>query len=285
EHDVMWDLRNGDDFIDDWRDADSEEWRRVHEDVFAFNDVQDDLVAVPSIENTWYDGTGHINVFNADWKVTARATEKGSVDGFGTGDLKYDLYTFFARIKQDPDAIGQFNHPRPNSKGHFFAFNGLDPAVDDAMDLIEVKNAAQAEQYVLALDTGWHISPVWNGDEHSATWVSGNQATSGVWAEEHSLEGLYAAMKDRSTYSTEDVNLELAFGGNEQMMGSILPADTDEVSFDVRLKDPDERDSFTKVELITNGGVLAHDFPGIEGRELTLTHEQAVADGDWFFVR
>ncbi|MCR1784135.1 metallophosphoesterase [Nocardioides carbamazepini] len=289
EHDVMWDLRNGDDFVDDWRDADSQEWRQVHEDAFAFNDAQDDLVAVPSIENTWYDGTGHINVFNADWKATARATEKGSVDGFGnafgTGDMKYDMYTFFARIKQDPDAIGQFNHPSAHGKGHFFGFNGLDPAVDESMELIEVKSPAQLDEYIGALDTGWHIGPVWNGDEHSATWVSGNQAISGVWAREHSLEGLYGAMRDRSTYSSQDGNLELAFGGNEELMGSILPADTTTVSFDVRLEDPDERDAFTKVELVTNGGAVAHDFPGIAGRTLTLEHEQAVAEGDWYFVR
>lgn len=289
EHDVMWDLRNGDDFVDDWRDADSEEWRQVHEDAFAFNEAQDDLVAVPSIENTWYDGTGHINVFNADWKATARATEKGSVDGFGngfgTGDLKYDMYTFFARIKQDPDAIGQFNHPSATGKGRFFGFNGLDRAVDESMELIEVKSAGQQEQYVAALDTGWHLGPVWNGDEHSATWVSGNQAISGVWATEHSLDGLYAAMKDRSTYSSQDGNLELAFGGNDRLMGSILPADTATVRFDVRLEDPDERDAFTRVELVTNGGAVAHVFPGVAGRTLSLEHEQAVAEGDWYFVR
>jgi hypothetical protein len=130
EHDVMWDLRNGDDFVDDWRDADSREWRRVHEQAAEFNQAQDDVVAVPSIENTWYDGTGHINVFNTDWKATARATEKGSVDGFankfGTGDLKHDLATFYARLKLDPDAIAQFNHPSRTSKGNFFDFTGLD---------------------------------------------------------------------------------------------------------------------------------------------------------------
>ncbi|SDJ03088.1 hypothetical protein [Nonomuraea jiangxiensis] len=90
----MWDIRNGEDFVEDWRDADSAEWRYLHESAATFNAAQDDLVAVPAIENTWYDGTGDINVFNTDWHVTARATEKGSVDGFGnafgTGDMKYD---------------------------------------------------------------------------------------------------------------------------------------------------------------------------------------------------
>ncbi|MFF4779086.1 hypothetical protein ACFY05_40350 [Microtetraspora fusca] len=45
-------------------DADSAEWRYLHESAAKFNAEQDDLVAVPAVENTWYDGTGHINVFN-----------------------------------------------------------------------------------------------------------------------------------------------------------------------------------------------------------------------------
>ncbi|MEV7805391.1 hypothetical protein AB0O28_20825 [Microbispora sp. NPDC088329] len=49
------------DSVDDWRDA---EWRYLHESAEKFNAGQKELVAVPAIENTWYDGTGHINVFD-----------------------------------------------------------------------------------------------------------------------------------------------------------------------------------------------------------------------------
>lgn len=289
EHDVMWDLRNGDDFIDDWRDADSEEWRYLHEAAEKFNAKQEDLLAIPSIENTWYDGTGHINVFNADWKATARATQKGTADGFnnsfGTGDMKYDMYTFFARLKQDPDAIAQFNHPGATSKGNFFNFNGLDRAVDDKMQLIEVRSPGQVAEYSRALDTGWHVSPVWNGDEHSASWVSGNQAITGVWAAGRTLTDIYKAMDARSTFSTQDVNAQLAFGANGKMMGSILPADTGEIDFDLELTDPDVKDSFTKVELVSNGGQVVHNFPDITGGHLELAHQRDVADGDYYFVR
>ncbi|MGO1972514.1 MAG: hypothetical protein ACTH2Q_06095, partial [Propionibacteriaceae bacterium] len=289
EHDVMWDIRNGDDFVEDWRDATSQEWRWLHEQTEEFNADSEDLVVVPAIENTWYDGTGHINVFNTDWHATARATEKGSVDGygnsFGTGDLKYDMYTFFARLKQDPEAIGQFNHPNPKAKGHFFGFNGLDPVVDDRMDLIEVKDSAQFPEFQNALDVGWHLGPVWNGDEHSATWVSGAEAITGVWAEEHSLDGLYGAMNDRSTFTSQDVNTQLRFSADDQLMGSILPADTTSVSFDIGLADPDADDEFTSVKLYTNQGEVAHEFADISGNELDLELDRPVTDGDFYFVR
>lgn len=291
EHDVMWDIRNGDDFLTDPAQADSAEWRRVHEQADEFNAAQDDLVAIPSIENTWYDGTGHINTFNAPWHVTARATSKGSVDGFtnsfGTGDMKYDLYTYFARLKQDPDAIGQFNHPSTTSKGNFFGFNGLTEQVDAGMELIEVKSAGQASQYQEALDKGWHLGPVYSGDEHSATWVSGNPAITGVWATDKSPEGLYAAMQDRSTYSTLDVNAQLGFGANGDLMGSILPGDTAELDIEVWLKDPDTApgDRFTSIKLITNDGAVAHDFgdPGSNDVELGVT--LPADDGDFYYVR
>ncbi|GAB2480055.1 hypothetical protein GCM10027063_22610 [Promicromonospora xylanilytica] len=291
EHDVMWDIRNGDDFITDPAQADSTEWRRVHEQAEEFNAAQDDLVAIPSIENTWYDGTGHINTFNAPWHVTARATSKGSVDGFtnsfGTGDMKYDLYTYFARLKQDQDAIGQFNHPSPTSKGNFFGFNGLTEQVDASMGLIEVKSAGQASQYQDALDKGWHLGPVYSGDEHSATWVSGNPAITGVWATDKSPEGLYAAMRNRSTYSTLDVNAQLGFGANGRLMGSILPGDTPEIDVEVWLKDPDTAaaDRFTSVTLITNDGAVAHDFGDPGSNDVTFDVTIPADDGDFFYVR
>ncbi|MEV4455052.1 metallophosphoesterase [Microbispora sp. NPDC049633] len=289
EHDVMWDIRNGDDFVEDWRDADSAEWRYLHESAARFNAGQDDLIAVPSIENTWYDGTGHINVFGTDWHVTARATEKGSVDGygnaFGTGDMKYDYFTFLARLKQDPDAIGQFNHPSTKDKGDFFGFKGLDPVADDRMDLIEVKSADAVGEFQKALDAGWHLAPTWNGDEHSATWVSGNPSITGVWAKEHSLDALYAAMRDRSLYSTGDTNAVLGFGGNGSLMGSILPGDTTGLDVELRLADPDAGDSFTSARLITNGGAVAHDFGAISGNDLTLKTKLNVRDGDFYYVR
>ncbi|WP_147918724.1 metallophosphoesterase [Ruania zhangjianzhongii] len=289
EHDVMWDLRNGDDFVEDWRDAESEEWRWVHEQAEQYNAEHDDLTAVPSIENTWYDGTGHINVFNTDWHATARATEQGSVDGypneFGTGDLKYDMYTFFARLKQDPDAIAQFNHPDPSNKGNFFGFNGLDPVVDERIELIEVKDEGQYEQFQLALETGWHLGPVWNGDEHSDNWVTSDESITGIWADEHSTDGLYAAMQDRSVYSTQDVNTTLAFGADEAIMGSILPAGTTATTFEVQLADPDSEDSFTSVQLLTNGGEVAHTFDDVDGNELELSLEQDVANGDFYYLR
>lgn len=289
DHDVMIDRRNGDDYVTDWNDAESDEWRFIHEKSAAFNDSQDKLITVPSIEQTWYDGTGHINTYNAPWKVTARAGTSGSVDGFGnsfgTGDLKYDMYTYLARAAQDEDSIVQFNHPSTTSKGNFFDFAGLTPEADKVANLIEIKNSTQAEQFQMALDTGWHLSPTYSGDEHSKQWVTSSPALTGIWATSHTPEGLYEAMQNRRTYASFDQNLVLGYAANDQIMGSILPDDTETLDVRVTLSDPDEDDAFSRVELVGNGGDVLHTFEDVTGTELDLTATLTVADGDFAYVR
>ncbi|UPK73149.1 metallophosphoesterase [Nocardioidaceae bacterium SCSIO 66511] len=285
EHDVLYDRRNSDDFTGDWRDAVSQEWRYLHERSDAYNESQDDVVTIAAEEITWYDDSGHMNLFNTDWMATARAEGDSLSFGAATGDLKYDLPTFYARLKQDPDAIAQFNHPDPDGKGSFAGFAHLDPEVDDRVELIEAKNDTQRKNYQAALDAGWHVAPVWNGDEHSANWVTGDDAITGIWAAEKSRDAVYDAMRNRSMYSTEDVNTVLRFGADDQLMGSVLPADTSSVDLDVALTDADEAESFTSVQVLKNDGVVAYDVPVGSSNEVTDTHELPVDDGDYLYVR
>nr|WP_246400590.1 CehA/McbA family metallohydrolase [Jiangella mangrovi] len=284
EHDVLYDRRNSDDFTTDWRDAVSDEWRYLHEVSDAFNAAQDDLVTIPAEEITWYDTSGHMNLFNTDWFTTARSEGDSLSFGAATGDLKYDLPTFYARLKQAPEAIAQFNHPDPAGKGDFAAFAHLDREVDDRIDLIEVKNATNLAQFQIALDKGWHLAPVWNGDEHGANWVTGDESLTGVWATEKSRDGVYRAMRERSMYSTQDQNTVLEYGVNGQLMGSVLPADTGSVALDIGLTDPDGADAFTSVRVLTNGGAVAYEALAVSGRSVRVTHELPAADGDYFYV-
>ncbi|TDE12211.1 CehA/McbA family metallohydrolase [Jiangella asiatica] len=284
EHDVLYDRRNSDDFTTDWQHAVSDEWRYLHEATDSFNASQNDLVTIPAEEITWYDDSGHMNLFDTDWLVTARSEGDSLSFGAATGDLKYDLPTFYARLKQDPDAIAQFNHPDPNGKGAFAGFAHLDREVDERVDLIEVKNATNLAQFQIALDKGWHLAPVWNGDEHSADWVTGDESITGVWATEKSQAAVYQAMRDRSMYSTQDVNSVLEFGVNGELMGSVLPSDTTTATLDIGLTDADAAESFSSVRVLTNGGAVAYDVPDVSGREVRATHELPAADGDYFYL-
>ncbi|GAA2907257.1 hypothetical protein JOD62_001200 [Microbacterium keratanolyticum] len=290
EHDVTMDVRSADDWADDHEHAHSNEWKYLKSGAERHNASGDsDLVAVPGEEVTWYDSTGHINLFNAEWFVTAPGYVRGSGDNLGgvfpVGDFMYDLPTFYARLAADGEVIGQFNHPSPTGKGNFDHFAHLTPEADARMSLFEHKGPAYDAQWQLALDNGWHIAPVFNGDEHSANWVSANPALTGVWADEKSLDGVHRAMNERSMYSTLDPNAILAFSANDVMMGSILPADTAQIDAVVQVADPDADDSFTRVQIVSNAGRVAHDFGALSGAVHNLDVTLDVADGDYYFVK
>ncbi|MEE6296263.1 metallophosphoesterase [Georgenia wangjunii] len=280
DHDVVFDLRNADHFTQDWRESLSEEWRYSHQTAEDFNAAGNDLVALIGEEVTWYDGTGHMNLFNADWFLTAQSDGGGT---WGTGNIMYDMPTVLARLTLDPEAIGQFNHPA-SSHGHF-GFAHLTPEADAQVPLFEYKSTGYHDTFVGALDAGWHLAPVWSGDEHQQTWVTGNPAHTGVWATERSTDGLYDAMRDRSMYTTFDLNASLQLGANGEQMGAILPASTTELTLDVVLADPDDGDAFASAVVYTNGGAVAHEFTGVGGTDVALSTTLDVADGQYYWLK
>src|SRR5699024_10264767 len=141
------------------------------------------------------------------------------------------------------------------------------------------------DTFVTALDAGWHLAPVWSGDEHSETWVTGNPAHTGVWAEEHTLDSLYQAMRDRSMYTTFDVDATLQMSVNGEHMGAILPADTGQLEFEIELADAGADESFASAVLYTNGGDIAYEFEPGAGNEIILNATLEVEDGDYYWLK
>lgn len=280
DHDVVFDLRNADAFNEDRYNSHSDEWSYSHEAADTFNDSSDHLQALIGEEVTWYNSSGHMNIFNADWFVTAKSEGGGD---WGTGHLMWDVPTVMARVAMDPDAIAQFNHPATNH-GHF-GFGHLTPEVDEQIPLFEYQSPDYHDHFVKALDAGWHLAPVWSGDEHNATWVTGNPAHTGVWAAEHSLDSLYQAMRERSMYTTFDVDASLQMGVNGEQMGSILPGDTSELEIGIELDDASDDESFESAVLYTNGGEVAHEFAPDSGNQISLNTTLEVEDGDYYWLK
>lgn len=280
DHDVVFDLRNADAFTEDRFTSHSEEWAYSHEVAEELNASSDHLKALIGEEVTWYNSSGHMNIFNTDWFLTAKSEGGGA---WGTGHLMWDVPTVMARITMDPEAIGQFNHPS-SSHGHF-GFGHLTRAADEQIPLFEYKTPSYHDTFVKALDAGWHVAPVWSGDEHNATWVTGNPAHTGVWAEEHTLDSLYQAMRDRSMYTTFDVDASMQMGANGEQMGSILPGDTTELELDIELADAGPEESFESAVLYTNGGEIAHEFETDSGNEISLSTTLQVDDGDYYWLK
>lgn len=281
EHDVTFDITTGNDYLERYIDSYSEEYKFSRSELDRLN--SDSLVTVPGVEVTWYDNAGHINLFNTEW--FPRTTGEGATGQFGMGQLMYDLPTFYGRLAEEEGAIAQFNHPDAKSKGNFNGFRHLNKDIDDNVTLFEYKVDRYFDTFVQALDNGWHLSPSYGGDEHTANWGSGNPALTGVWTDELTRESIYDAMANRRTYVTFDENFELGYSANGKIMGSIITEDTKELTLNATLKDPDTEDLIDNVTIYTNNGKIVKEYKDINSNEFVINETVPTKDGEYFFVR
>ena len=279
------DIAGADEFIDDPKDAESDEWRELFAETDAWNAGDHNLVAVAGEEVSWANlHSGHINVFNSPWLLAAESSGGGWNDA-KNGEIQWDLPGFYARLKQDPDAIAQFNHPSPTGYGTFDDFHDLDPQLDKQIEMFEYKqdDAEYLHTWWEALDAGWHVAPTWSGDDHGKGF-NDNPARTGIWATEHSLAGLYDAMHRRSLYATYDDTAWLALTGNGKMMGSILPGDTDQLDLQLHVGEPDDADPSGTVTFYGNGGAVLG-TQAYSGRDALVETSLPVSDGDWVYAQ
>lgn len=108
------------------------------------------------------------------------------------------------------------------------------------------------EYYDLALDKGWHVAPTNNQNNHKGQWGDASEARTVVLAKSLTEEALYAAMKDRRVYATQDSDLAIYYELNGAVMGSILPKSKD-AEITVFLSDPTD-EAIGNVEVVTDGG-------------------------------
>ncbi|MDE6455227.1 MAG: CehA/McbA family metallohydrolase, partial [Dysosmobacter sp.] len=221
-------------------------------------DITDaNFVGIFGYEMTWSNGLGHINTFNTPG-YQARTQKDYST--YSTA-----LQNYYAELKTVPTSISQFNHPG-TTFGDFSDFAHYDEEIDQLITLIEVGNGEGAigssgyfpsyEYYTRALDKGWHVAPTNNQDNHKGGWGTANTGRDVVLVDELSEDAIYDAMRNYRVYATEDLNLEIYYTFDGNIMGTILGADSyaagDTAEIAVALNDPN--DEAATVEVIVNGG-------------------------------
>jgi S-layer homology domain. len=232
-------------------------WNTYVGDMLNFNSENaGNVVAMPGFEMTWSGGPGHINTFNTPGIVSRNNSSLNNK----TTDAGMQLY--YETLATVPDSISQFNHPG-TTFGTFSNFSYWTEEYDRLITLIEVGNGEGAigssgyfpsyQYYIQALDKGWHLAPTNNQDNHQGNWGNSNTARSVIYTDDFSLEGLYAGMRARSLYATEDHNLEIHYTIDGALMGSIIQASGSTLSVRAELNDPDGEGLGT-VELVTNSG-------------------------------
>ena len=268
-------------------EASRQVWDKYKSTVAGFNASHSDIVAIAGFEMTWSGGPGHINTFDSDGLVSRNNAELNNK----TGDAGMKLY--YETINKG-DSLSQFNHPG-NTFGNFTDFSYWDPETDDHIFLVEVGNGEgqigaggyypSYEEYILALDKGWHVAPTNNQDNHKGRWGNANEARDVVLTNSFSESGIYDAIRNRRVYATEDKNLQVGYTVNNEYMGTILSEVPGSLDVAVTLYDPDETDAVSKVELVANGGKTAYtwsDEEEIAGGMLTAQIEPSYT---YYFVR
>ena len=273
------------------KDSDpSHSWATYKNTVAAFNAANaGKMVAIAGFEMTWSGGPGHINTFNTPGIVSRNNTTLNNK----TKDAGLQAYYKLLSQTEGVNSISQFNHPG-TTFGNFIDFGYWDAVVDTRMYMVEVGNGEgqigaggyypSYEQYIMALDKGWHVAPTNNQDNHKGRWGNANDARDVILTDDFTEDGIYAALRARRMYATEDKNLELDYTVNGNMMGSIIDV-PEKLNFEISFNDPDRTDSIAKVELVVNSGKVAYTWNSAADLAKGSVSVELAPEYTYYFVR
>ena len=265
-------------------------WKSYKDAVAAFNtENAGSMVAIAGFEMTWSGGPGHINTFNTPGIVSRNNTTLNNK----TKDAGLQAYYKLLSQTEGANSISQFNHPG-TTFGNFIDFGYWDAVVDTRMYMVEVGNGEgqigaggyypSYEQYIMALDKGWHVAPTNNQDNHKGRWGNANDARDVILTDDFTEDGIYAALRARRMYATEDKNLELDYTVNGNMMGSIIDV-PEKLNFEISFNDPDRTDSIAKVELVVNSGKVAYTWDSAADLTKGSVSVELPPEYTYYFVR
>ena len=236
-----------------------------------------DFVGLFGFEMTWPEDKqlGHISTFNTPgWQTRDQADFE---------NVPTALENYYKALTSVPGSVSQFNHP-DTVHGDFERFDHYSPKYDAAVSLLEVAGedgVVDCEYYDLALDKGWHVAPTNNQNNHKGRWGDASEARTVVLAKSLTEEALYAAMKDRRVYATQDSDLAIYYELNGTVMGSILPK-SEEAEITVFLSDPTD-EAIGNVEVVTDGGaVLVSEYVETPSQVLELS---ASSGHSYYYLR
>lgn len=265
-------------------------WKSYKDAVAAFNAANvGKKVAIAGFEMTWSGGPGHINTFNTPGIVSRNNTTLNNK----TKDAGLQAYYKLLSQTEGANSISQFNHPG-TTFGNFIDFGYWDAVVDTRMYMVEVGNGEgqigaggyypSYEQYIMALDKGWHVAPTNNQDNHKGKWGNANDARDVILTDDFSESGIYEALRARRMYATEDKNLDLDYTVNGNMMGSIIDV-PEKLNFEISFNDPDRTDSIAKVELVVNSGKVAYTWDSAADLAKGSVSVELAPEYTYYFVR
>ena len=258
-------------------------WEQARATAAEYDAKSTDFVCAYGYEMTWSAGPGHTNTFNTYGPVSRNNSSLNEKTNSYAGmhlyndlmvnannGLDVDGNAVAEGVKtknlEDAPVVSQFNHPG-TTFGTFDDFAGYTPLRDSVLCLVEVGNGEgkvggssywpSYSEYDKALAKGWHVAPTNNQDNHKGKWGDANTCRDVILTDNFTEAGLYEAMSQRRVYSTEDQNLRIYYYLNDELMGSIIDVNDEElktVTITASISDPDG-EKLGKIEIIGENGV------------------------------
>ena len=165
------------------------------------------FVALFGYEQTYNAATyyGHLNTNNYP-SLTTRSTL---------------LKNYYAIMAKRDDSIVMFNHPG-YKWGNFCEYEFWSESFDKVVNLAEIKGKGYDIEYALCLTKGWHVSPLYNEDNHSANWGAAYEYCGYALAPSLTRQNIVEAFQKNRTYTTTDKSLKIYYKINDEWMGSRL---------------------------------------------------------------
>ena len=203
------------------------------------------FVGLYGSETTWYNQFGHMNIYCADFFLNSY-------------EFKFDeAQAYYSKLKEYGGLISQWNHPWSCGNRHFDFFEPYDEELDKITYTIELNNVELSGEdiikyYVIALDKGWHLSPVGNQDNHQENWGTQNGIRTGVIVRRLTAADIYDAMKNLRTYFTGAPGFRVMYSMSGNIQGSMIEWQDDLV---INVKAScDDACKITEVQVYGEGG-------------------------------
>lgn len=267
------------------RSIDDAGWRRALE-IADDADVPGEFTAIRGFEWTepWL---GHVNVWFSDSFLPV--TTPGRIDG---------LHDWL--VDTEPKALFGYNHPG-REPGRLGGFAPPPVGADLADRLVTLEAFNRGDDYlfwgchrglpsplVACLDARWRPGLVGNSDEHGRSYGLVGKGRTGVWAPDHSREGLRDALAARRTFATREPGLRLDATLDGAPMGSAVAGggERHDLAVDLGGSTYDGRDVELQVLVSGPGGgpaVVATARARVG--EVTRTPVTVPSDAAWAFLR
>ena len=246
----------------------------VQEDIERQKEVADrfnadgKFAALYGYEVSWGDREfyGHMNVLGVPW--------------FAAAD-KHSLYDIYDKLTADPFALAMFNHPI-DRWGDFNSFGGYTRERDARVALAEIKRFEFDNHYALALARGWHVSPVYNEDNHQKDWTTKTTGTGVALAYALTRDNVMDAFRRGRTYSTMDNTMKIFYRVNGAWLGSRLQ-NPKQLTAEVEIT-TERAEGIGKVELVSEDNIVIASANAGLRRRFTWRVDFA-PDFDYYYIR